>query len=380
MKILIATDFRAVSCDGKIYLASQHYFIVKRYKDAFGSVILCSRSVNDAELKDLYDATDMLEDFEGCRDLMDSMSGTYRAKLTEQIRQCDLVVGRFHSIMAPVAAKIAKKYHKPFFAELMGDAWDAYWNHGITGKVIAPYMFLKTKQVVKNADYALYVTREFLQKRYPCKNESVGVSNVLIARVDEAVLAKRLARIAAMDKTRITLMTTAAVDVRYKGQEYVIRAIPLLNQAGVRVRYVLVGGGKEDFLRSVAKKCGVEDQVEFAGRQPLDCVFHMLDEADIYVQPSLQEGLPRSVIEAMSRGCPAIGARTAGIPELIAPECVVRRKSVKEIVETILWISNGENMERLAKENFAHAGEYLDEVLKAKRNTYYEKIKYELAP
>ena len=61
-------------------------------------------------------------------------------------------------------------------------------------------------------------------------------------------------------------------------------------------------------------------------------MFELLDECDIYLQPSLQEGLPRSVIEAMSRGCACIGAATAGIPELLESEYVVKRKSVQENV------------------------------------------------
>jgi glycosyltransferase involved in cell wall biosynthesis len=42
-----------------------------------------------------------------------------------------------------------------------------------------------------------------------------------------------------------------------------------------------------------------------------------MDELDLYVIPSLGEGLPRALVEAMSRGLPAIGSRRGGIPELV---------------------------------------------------------------
>jgi len=158
----------------------------------------------------------------------------------------------------------------------------------------------------------------------------------------------------------------------------VISAIPLLNRAGIRVRYTLVGGGSQDYLRQLAEKCGVADQVIFAGRKSLDEVFTLLEQADIYIQPSLQEGLPRSVIEAMSRACPVIGAKTAGIPELIAPECVVKRKSVSGIAKTIRKIYNTEKMSELAEQNFAHSKEYLDEVLNTRREEYFSRIILEL--
>ena len=213
-----------------------------------------------------------------------------------------------------------------------------------------------------------------MQNRYPCKNPSVGISNVLIENVDERALELRNEKINNCDFKNITLMTTAAIDVRYKGQEYFIKAIPMLNKAGIRVKYMLVGGGDESFLRSVAKSCGVEDQVEFLGRRPLPEVFEIADKADIYVQPSLQEGLPRSVIEAMSRACPAVGAKTAGIPELISEECVVKRKSAKDIADTIIRIYNKDKMTELSKMNFERSKGYLNDILSDKRNKYYEMV------
>lgn len=379
MRVFVATDVRLVYCGGRIYLGSAVSSILQRYYDNFGKLVVCSRKREADSVDKMVDVTDLIDEVVTVGGLSEAFNGRCEKKMLPAMEKCDLVIGRLHSMYACVAADCARKLHKPYFAELMGDAWDAYWNHGVSGKLIAPYMYLKTKKVVKNADYALYVTREFLQKRYPCNNESVSASNVRIDAVDPGVLEKRLERIASLPAGQVTLMTTAAVDVRYKGQEFVIRAIPLMNRAGLRVIYVLIGGGSQDYLRSVAQECGVADQVEFAGRLALREVFERLDQADIYIQPSLQEGLPRSVIEAMSRGCPAIGARTAGIPELIAPECVVRRKSVKDIAGKVLALAaDKEKMSALAKENFAAAGEYLDEVLTERRNGYFEKIKREL--
>ena len=313
---------------------------------------------------------------------MNGFFGVFKKESKDSIKgklsSCDIFVGRHPSILACSIADFAVRKGIPLFSEVMGDAWDAYWNHSIVGKLIAPVMFMKTKKIIKRSDYALYVTNEFLQKRYPCENVSVGVSNVLIENVDEAVLQKRLEKIARTDYHNLTLMTTAAIDVQYKGQEYVIKAIPLLNKVGIRVRYLLVGGGEENYLKDISKNCGVEDQVEFLGRRTLSEVFEILDEIDIYLQPSLQEGLPRSVIEAMSRGCPVIGAKTAGIPELISPECVVRRKSVKDIADAVIKLSNRDKLLELACQNFENSKLYQDAVLSERRNKYYRMVKYEI--
>lgn len=374
MRIFIATDYYLNIFEGKYYLGNAFYSILKRYRENFGSVVLCTRVKAVDNPRTLIDATDLIESVVGIKDLSESFTYSCMSKMTDAIKNCDLVVGRVPSITAYRAYDCAKKLGKPFLAESMGCAWDAYWNHGIVGKVIAPYMFYKMKSVVKNADFSLYVTNEFLQKRYPCKKPSVAASNVKVNVTPADVLEKRLDRISKTDPKNITLVTTAAVYVKYKGQEYVIKAMPALKKMGINVTYVLIGDGDQRYLRSVAKKCNVENNVIFTGRLSLDEVFDQIDNADIYIQPSLQEGLPRSVIEAMSRGCPCLGARTAGIPELIDPECVFKRKSAASIVKAITAMLNN-GLEKYASTNFKNASMYYEDVLDAKRNEYYKMVK-----
>lgn len=378
MNILIASDLRATVYEGRIYLASQHYYIIKRYYDAFGPVTLCSRVLHHGKIEQLLDASDFIAKVVEVKSLKESLSPSFVQKIAHAVEETDLVIGRLHSIIGMRVLNYAQRRGIKCFSEVMGDAWDGYWNHGITGKLVAPFAFLMTKKVVWNSDYALYVTNEFLQTRYPCKNPSVAASNVQLPEQTDEVLEKRLKHIQACDIKKLNIMTTAAVDVRFKGQEYVIKAIPALNKAGIRVRYILIGGGDQTYLRSVATKYGVADQVEFLGRRPLKEVFELLDTADLYIQPSLQEGLPRSAIEAMSRGCPVLGAKTAGIPELIAPECVFARKSEKAVADTILSIWDKEKLLTLARKNFVAAGEYREDVLTERRAKYFSRIQAEI--
>lgn len=382
MKIFVATDINVVISDGKILANGKHSTILRRYYNAFGPIVLCARyGILDGNLKGLNDISDIVCSVVEIGSLYSMLLGRCNKKIEQAMKGCELVVGRCPSLSAYKAFDIAKKLKIPYFAESMGCAWDAYWNHGLQGKLIAPYMFFKMKKVVKNADYALYVTSEFLQKRYPCKNDSVSASNVLISASDESALERRIEKITNTAKnSEITLMTTAAVNVRYKGQGYVINAIPKLNELGFKVKYVLVGEGDDRFLRGEAERLGVSNQVEFKGSLPLDEVFTLLDDADIYIQPSLQEGLPRSVIEAMSRGCACIGFKTAGIPELIEERFVVRRKSVKGIVNAVKEYSilSVEEKISIAKRIFNEAKKYESSILDKRRNAYYEKIKAEI--
>lgn len=373
MRILVATDFTVVKYNERLFYSSPFYTILKRYHDAFGKIILCTRVKNSFDLPEKrIDVTDMIEEVCELKSLSDAY--TRRFYLEETVKKCDMIVARIPSLISYCVVDCARKYNIPYFAESMGCAWDAYWNHGIVGKIIAPYMYLKMKSVVKNADYGLYVTEKFLQKRYPCKNETVSASNVKITDVSDDVINKREEKISKMDKNNITLMTSAAVDVRYKGHEYVIKAIPKLKEHGINVTYYMVGGGDQTYLRKIAEKCGVSENVVFTGRLTLEEVFEHLDKADIYIQPSLQEGLPRAMIEAMSRGCVCLGAKTAGIPELVDAECIFKRKSASSIVKCILAIVK-KDFTYYAKRNFAVSKKYADDILTEKRVEYYEYVK-----
>lgn len=124
----------------------------------------------------------------------------------------------------------------------------------------------------------------------------------------------------------------------------------------------------------IAEKCKVTENIVFLGSLSHYEVLREMDYADIYIQPSLQEGLPRSVIEAMSRACLCLGAKTAGIPELIDNECIFKRASSKDIYNVILNIIE-KDLKKYAKKNFKKAEEYQVDVLENRRIKYFEMIK-----
>ena len=374
MKVLIASDIHFFSIDNRIFVSEKLSKIFMRYRKSFGDIILCSRVYNKRNDTKLIDVTDIVSKTITFAGFCELYSRRFKKQLLDYMKECDLVIGRFESFSAIIAYQLSKKLGKPFFSEVMSDPWDGLWNHSFVGKMVAPYSYLMTKNALSHSDYALYVTNNFLQSRYPCPFRSVGVSNVFIQEVNESVITKRFERIQRMNLHEISLMTTGATYVKYKGQEYVIRAIPLLNQIGIKVKYLIVGEGSQDYLRCIAKKLDVEKQVLFMGRLPLGEVMNLLENVDIYIQPSLQEGLPRAVIEAMSRGVPCLGAQTAGIPELIRKECVFKRKSPESIFQHIKSVLEKTMLMALAKENYIESKKYYDDVLSEKREQYYNYV------
>lgn len=374
MRVFIATEFRCQIYKNKIYLAPKAYYIYKRYSDTLGDVVLCCRIQKVDKVLPGYQLAYFIRKVVPINSLLKVLCGEYNQDINEALRMCALVIARVPSIIAYQVIIEARKQGIPYLAEIMGDAWDSYWNHGILGKLIAPYMYLKMKQLVWNAAYAIYVTKYFLQKRYPCKNFNINASNVMIKTVPCEILNKRIEKIKSLELHNLTLMTTAAVNVQAKGQQFVIKAMKTLKKKGINITYYLAGGGAQDRLKKIAEQEGVAGNVIFLGELPMEQVYQWLDNIDIYIQPSLQEGLPRAVIEAMSRGCPCIGSRTAGTPELLANDRIFKRNSVSAIVDVILSLQK-EDLITDAKRNFNEAQQYNEVILNRKRSDYLENIK-----
>ena len=94
---------------------------------------------------------------------------------------------------------------------------------------------------------------------------------------------------------------------------------------------------------------------------------------DVYIQPSLQEGLPRALLEAMSRGLPCIGSNAGGIPELLEKKMIFKKRNVKQLCK-ILKNLNKEELINSANYNFKKSKLYNLSYLNNKRNNFYDKI------
>ena len=299
--------------------------------------------------------------------------------IKKEIKKSDYVIVRLPSMIGFIASKYAKKYKVPCFVEVVACPWDAFWNHSMKGKLVAPFMWYYTKKHIKNSKYVLYVTNQFLQKRYPTRGKNIGCSDVALKDFNDSILEKRIDKID-HSKGKLVLGTTAAVNVRYKGQQYVIEALGKLKKEGITdFEYQLVGSGDTSYLNGIAKRYGVEENVKFIGSLSHEQVFEWLDKIDIYIQPSRQEGLPRGLVEAMSRGLPAVGARTGGIPELIKEKYIFSNsnQNIDEICR-ILKSYSKETLSQQAKENFEIAKQYTFEELNVKREEFYREFRESL--
>ena len=294
----------------------------------------------------------------------------FKKTVLEQIRPDRAAIIRAPSVSGTIAADYCHANGIPYLAEAVGCPWDSLSNHRLKGKVMAPAWRDDMRRTMRNADYAVYVTSEFLQGRYPTNGKSAAISDVELQPMDDTILEKRLEKIRNLSG-KLKIGTAGALHVAYKGQRYMIEALSKLKaQGNTDFEYHLAGGGDAAALKTLAEQLGVSDQVVFDGSLPHDAMFAWLDDLDIYIQPSIVEAMPRALIEAMSRGLPAVGSIVGGVPELLGEDCVFPCKDVESIAG-LLEKLRSEEMLPMAERNFAHAKQFQRELLEQKRYEFY---------
>lgn len=370
MKVVFIHSHKFRKINGRIFsLGGLSEEVLKRYINSDDNISVIARIIEEKESKSNY------SEIKDARIKVKSISDIKVKGLKNEIKEADLVIVRLPSLIGNIAIRTIKRYKKKYLIEVVGCTWDSYWNHGIIGKVLAPISYFIMKKNVKNAPNVLYVSKKFLQSRYPTKGRSLDCSDVILKEMPDEILKNRLKKIEKSDKNcDIVLGTIGAVNVKYKGQEYIIKAIKKLKKNGYKVRYELVGSGNNEYLKAIAKKHNVLEDVKFIGSLEHSKIFTWLDSIDIYIQPSNLEGLCRSVIEALSRACPCILSDAGGNVELVDSKYIFKKKNVRDFLDKLEKLDKQEKRQQ-AINNFNRAKEFSDENLKEKRENFYELVK-----
>lgn len=99
-----------------------------------------------------------------------------------------------------------------------------------------------------------------------------------------------------------------------KNNQVIVRALGKLKDRNVH--YVLCGvGNKEPELKALVQEVGVANNVHFLGYRT--DVKELMNTSDIFVMPSIREGLSRSIMEAMASGLPCVVSRIRGNVDLV---------------------------------------------------------------
>ena len=108
------------------------------------------------------------------------------------------------------------------------------------------------------------------------------------------------------------IILTVARLVKQKGISYLLKAANLVPEA----IFLLVGDGPDrSILEAQAEALGLKERVRFLGHR--EDIPELLSICDLFVLPSLFEGLPLSILEAMAAGKPVVASAIGGVKEII---------------------------------------------------------------
>lgn len=128
-----------------------------------------------------------------------------------------------------------------------------------------------------------------------------------------------------------------------KGVEHLIEAAAILISGGLPMKIVIIGDGPEKgILMDMARSRGIEDKITFTGFQ--NDVESWLTCLNAFVLPSLTEGTPMALLEAMACGLPCVASAVGGVPDVIEnwkDGVLVQPGKAKELAEALEKIYNG---------------------------------------
>lgn len=384
MKALFVHDAPFCSYHNKFYSQGFPYNVWERYLSVFQDLVVVGRGRKIDSVGDLSLSSGervVFKPFFGVTGGADYIKKKRKIKkhLVPLIRSTDVVVVRLPSFFGGCAIEICKALKKPYCVEVVGCAWDSNWNYGsLLGNIRAPFSYFRTKHVVKNARAVIYVTEHFLQKRYPtdAKIQSFA-SDVCVEDFQDSVLDKHQAVLKEANEC-YRLAMLANLNVKYKGFEVAFKAIAAVkDKLDKPIELLLFGGGDTSYIQPLIERYGIQDNVKVMGLLSSGQeVFEALDSLDLYLQPSLTEGLPRAVIEAMSRACPVLASSAGGIPELLDDAYLHKPGDDKTLGKQLVeYLSNQDALLEMSRLNFIKSKQYMFSVMETRRREFWSDVK-----
>ncbi|MFW5895196.1 MAG: glycosyltransferase [archaeon] len=270
----------------------------------------------------------------------------------ENIPKQDLIHARFGYLDGYGMLKTCKKWNVPL-------VFDVHGNNDL-GKYLRAFSIKrKQKKTIEYASKILCVAKWQKEKAI-----DIGISEdkveVLPLGVDIEKFKPRnkeeLKNELEIEKENIVLFVGQLT--KNKGVDYLLNAISQLDKNIFNnMEFIIVGdGNKMDELIKLAKKLNIFDSVEFKGKLPPGKeLLHLYSVADLFVLPSLSEGRPTVINEAMASECAIVATNVSGIPEQVEDGYngfLIEPRNPDQLAEKISHLlENTDLMEKMGKKS-----------------------------
>jgi len=371
MKLLVATDhtfYRTPDGVFDTFCFDRAFFA--DYRAVFDEVLVAARMNTNPPPEHAHrsDGNGVrfvdLENVHGARWAL-APTRVYCSALPPAVAAVDAVCVRLPAVSGVFAARLAHRGAKPVMFEQVGDP-RLIGAFGLMGRLFGAYLTFFTRRIVRQAAFGSYVSQVHLQRGYPAGPGTItaGISSI---RLPDAEI--RPARLFDQPLDRLRLVLVASLH-RYKDHVTLLKAVGAAAGSGVQIELDLIGDGPERVeLNACVRELEIQQSVRFrghvAGRAQVN---ELLDSSDLFVMPSLGEGMPRALVEAMSRGLPTLGARTPAMEELLPSDQMFSAGDHETLKTKLLAAARDPSLLRAwAKHSEATVRRFADSVLSGKR-------------
>lgn len=178
---------------------------------------------------------------------------------------------------------------------------------------VSPYWHGRSVEMLEHVDYLLspssFVTQSFVERGFPADRILANVYPVDLTCFQPAKTARPPER-------PLTIISTGSLSLR-KGSPYLLEAFRLVRQSIPDARFLLTEV-IEDSVKDIVSKYSDLD-IDWSPSLPHARLAERLRSADLFVLPSLEEGLARTTIEAMACGLPVIVTANTGAGDWVMP-------------------------------------------------------------
>ncbi|MEM2117384.1 MAG: glycosyltransferase family 4 protein [Thermoplasmata archaeon] len=208
--------------------------------------------------------------------------------------------------------------HKPMITFIRG-----YSSNNILNlhKIIECFIIKKSNKIIVNNKPLYNNILQFLNKE---RKKTVDLLYNNINQIN--IQTGKSEREKIISKYRIpidsTLIITAGIINRNKNVDTLIKCLSKINLKNI---YLIIAGDSSSdkdlqylkYLKSLSKNLEIVDKIIFTGWLKKEDLWRTYHVTDLFVLPSLKEGMPNALLEALSLGLPCIGSRIPGIQDIL---------------------------------------------------------------
>ena len=248
-------------------------------------------------------------------------------------------------------AKLCKKYDKKIIIHLHGSEFKDFYNRGNKKRKA------RIKKMFSSANITIVLGKYW--EKFICS--IAPEANVVV--INNAVVIPDVPEKSVKDK-RVLLFLGALI--QRKGVMDLLKAAKSIRNDGIdNFKLLIAGAGEEEKkLKEYVKENNMSDIVNFIGWITKEQKPKLLENSDVLILPSYNEGLPIAILEAMSYGLPIISTAVGSIAEAVSGNgFLIKPGDVDALTDRLktiicrdeLFIEQSRKSRQIAKERFAES-------------------------